>query len=140
MKRVTPDEAVGLIQQGWTYVDVRSVPEFEQGHPESAYNVPFLHKGPTGMTPNGDFDAVMQACFAADDKLVVGCRTGARSLRAAERLVSLGFTNVVDMRGGFSGERDPSGQVTCEGWEARNLPVSTTAEDDHAYEQLSARA
>ena len=34
VKRVSPEEAQALMQdQGWAYVDVRSVPEFEQGHP-----------------------------------------------------------------------------------------------------------
>lgn len=136
VKRVTPDEAAGLLQQGWTYVDVRSVPEFEQGHPEGAYNVPFLHKGPTGMTPNERFSQVMQAHFATDHKLVVGCRTGARSLRAAEQLLALGYEQVVDMRGGFSGERDPTGQVTCPGWEASSLPVSSSAAPGHSYAEL----
>ncbi len=104
IKRITPDEAAELLGQGWTYVDVRSVPEFDQGHPEGAYNVPFLHRAGQGMVPNPDFMKVMQAAFPKDAKLVVGCRSGARSLRAAEALIAQGYANVIDMRGGFAGE------------------------------------
>lgn len=136
IKRVTPDEASKLLEQGWKYVDVRSVVEFEQGHPAGSYNVPLLHRGPGGMTPNPDFLAVMESCFAADDKLVLGCRTGSRSLRAANALADSGFETVVDMRGGFGGERTPSGSVTCEGWQARDLPVATAPETGRSYSEL----
>ena len=46
---------------GYTYVDVRSVPEYENGHPASAHNVPLLHRESQTslMTPNPDFLAVM---------------------------------------------------------------------------------
>ena len=38
--------------QGYTYVDVRSIPEFEQGHPAGAVNVPLLHRdGRSGQMP-----------------------------------------------------------------------------------------
>lgn len=136
IQRVPPDEAAALLEQGWTYVDVRSIPEFEQGHPAGAYNVPFQHKSARGLTPNPDFLAAMKAAFPADARLVLGCRSGARSLRAAELLAKSGYTSVVDMRGGFSGERDAAGRVACEGWQARGLPVASQAEPGRAYEAL----
>lgn len=138
IRRVTPDEAAALLQDGWKYVDVRSIPEFEQGHPEGAYNVPFMHAGSGGMAANPDFVAVMRRRFAADERIVVGCKSGGRSLRAATALLDEGFSNVVDMRGGFGGEVDPaSGQVACEGWKSRGLPVSGDAAPGRCYRELA---
>ena len=39
---VSVREARDKQREGYIYVDVRSIPEFEQGHPEGAVNVP-LH-------------------------------------------------------------------------------------------------
>ena len=52
VKRVTPPEADALLAQGWTYLDVRSIPEFEGGHPAGAANVPLLHMQGGRMAPN----------------------------------------------------------------------------------------
>ena len=43
VKRVTPPEASTLLGEGWVYLDVRSIPEFDDGHPPGAANVPLLH-------------------------------------------------------------------------------------------------
>src|SRR5687767_13784376 len=51
-RRVLPEEAEKLIAEGYTYVDVRSVPEFEQGHVPGALNVPLLHSAAGGMQEN----------------------------------------------------------------------------------------
>src|SRR5262252_3033804 len=103
-RRVTPEEALELMRaQGYAYLDVRSVPEFEAGHPEGAYNVPLLHMGPTGGRPNEAFLAVMQRRFAKDAKLVVGCKTNGRSTQAVSLLEQAGFTNLALQRSGFSG-------------------------------------
>lgn len=136
VKRVDPSEAAELIAQGWTFVDVRSVPEFEAGHPTGAYNCPLLHKGPAGMAPNPEFKAVALRVFAREQKLVIGCRSGQRSLRAAELLLGEGFEHVVDMRGGFAGERHPDGSVACEGWHSRGLPVSGAPEPGRSWDDL----
>jgi rhodanese-related sulfurtransferase len=138
IRRVTPEEARELLDEGWIYVDVRSIPEFEQGHPAGAYNVPFMHAEPgRGMTPNPEFADVMERTFEKGAKLVVGCRSGQRSLRAAEQLTQLGYTELVDMRGGFGGEVDrATGQTTCEGWQARGLPTETAAREGRDYSSL----
>jgi rhodanese-related sulfurtransferase len=137
VKRVTPPEAAALVQAGWKYVDVRSIPEFVDGHPAGAYNVPILHLMPgRGMVPNPEFEAVVASAFAKDDKLVLGCRSGGRSLRAAEMLQAAGYTSVVDMRGGWDGERDPMGRVEVQGWRDAGLPAAKTAEAGRSYEEL----
>ena len=59
VKRVLPTEAAELLQQGWVYLDVRSVPEFDQGHPAGALNIPLLHVQGGRMAPNADFQRVL---------------------------------------------------------------------------------
>lgn len=140
VKRVDPDEAARLVGSGWTYLDVRSEQEFSSGHPAGAYNIPIAHLSGGAMVANPDFAAVVEATFAPDSRLVIGCKSGGRSLRAAGQLVSMGYTELVDMRGGFGGERTPAGQVAVEGWEARDLPVATTAEPGRSYLELLAVA
>jgi rhodanese-related sulfurtransferase len=140
VKRVSPAEARELIdKQGYVYVDVRSVPEFVAGHPQGAYNVPLMNMGPGGMAPNPDFLAVMGA-FPKDAKLVVGCKSGGRSARAASMLESAGYTSVVDQRAGFEGAPDPAtGRITEPGWRPAGLPVANDALPDRTYEALKAR-
>lgn len=135
MKRVSPEEAQQLMkQEGYVYVDVRSVPEFESGHPEGAYNVPIVHAGPRGMTPNPDFLSVMETAFGKDAKVVVGCQMGGRSNRAAMLLESAGFTNVADQKAGFDGPHPGE-----PGWRKLGLPVSREAAPDRTWEALQAR-
>jgi len=137
IERISPEEAKRRLDTGWTYVDVRSVPEFEQGHPAGAYNVPLMHMGPAGMEPNAEFMDVLRARFPKDAQLVLGCKSGGRSLRAAEMLAAAGYKNVVDQRAGWSGARDAFGQLAEKGWEAAGLPVSTRAEPGHSWEEVS---
>ncbi len=136
LKRISPEEARDLIEQeGWVYVDVRSVPEFEAGHPTGAYNVPLAHLGPAGMSPNVDFLGVMEKTFAKDRALVIGCKSGGRSLQAATILASAGFVNVVDQRAGFSGGMDPQGRPEA-GWGPKGLPTSREAQSGRSWNEL----
>ena len=140
VKRVSPKEANALVkEEGYVYVDVRSIPEFDAGHAAGAYNIPLLHATPSGMRPNGEFMPVISAVFSKDSKLVIGCRSGNRSLRAAEALVSAGFEHVVDQRAGHGGARDAFGQVQEAGWEGAGLEVATEALSDRTYEALLSR-
>jgi rhodanese-related sulfurtransferase len=137
-KRVSPPEAAELLKQGWRYVDVRSIPEFDEGHPQGAANVPLLHVQGGRMAPNPDFLAVMQANFPKDSQLIIGCKAGPRSAQATALLESAGYTSVVDMRGGFGGERDPFGRVSVPGWAAAGLPVEKVTPGG-SYADLSAK-
>ena len=67
-----PAGAKDLLAKGYTYVDVRTVEEFEQGHVPGACNVPIAFRGPGGMLPNPDFAAVIQRLYPKDAKLVFG--------------------------------------------------------------------
>jgi rhodanese-related sulfurtransferase len=139
VRLVSPAEAKALCEEGYVYLDVRSEPEFADGHPAGAYNVPFLHKAATGLVPNEDFLAVMTARFPREQALVVGCRSGARSAKAAAALVAAGYTNVVDQRAGFEGVRDPFGALTDPGWRPLGLPTATEA-PGRSYLELAGRA
>jgi rhodanese-related sulfurtransferase len=139
VKRVSPAEAKQLVDEGWTYLDVRSEPEFAGGHPKGAHNVPLMHSGPGGMQPNPDFLAVVEAVYAKDARLVVGCQGGVRSARAAGVLEGAGFTQIVDQRAGFGGARDAFGQVAEQGWAAAGLPVEATTPGG-SYAELKAKA
>jgi rhodanese-related sulfurtransferase len=140
VKRVSPEEADTLLtEEGYVYLDVRSIPEFDAGHPTGAYNVPLLHATPSGMRPNGDFMSVVHAVFPKDSKLVIGCRSGNRSLRAVEALIAAGFGQVVDQRAGLDGARNAFGQVEEPGWKAAGLKTTIEAHPDRTYEALLAR-
>jgi rhodanese-related sulfurtransferase len=136
--RISPTEAHARMTAGATYLDVRSVPEFEAGHPAQARNIPIAHAGPGGMLrDNPDFVDVVTANFPRDAALVVGCRTGVRSQRAALLLEAAGFANVVEMRGGFAGEHDPLGRVVEAGWVALGLPVASQAAPGASWREMS---
>ena len=140
VKRVSPQEAAALVRdEGYVYIDVRSIPEFDGGHTAGAYNIPLMHATPSGMRPNGDFMSVVSAVFPKDSKLVVGCRSGNRSLRAAEALLAAGYVNVVDQRAGHGGARDAFGQLEEAGWEGAGLEVAIEPHPERTYESLLAR-
>jgi rhodanese-related sulfurtransferase len=121
---------------GYVYLDVRSEHEFEAGHPAGAYNVPLMHMAAGGMVANPDFIRVVSAHFHADARLIVGCKAGGRSLRAASALVLAGFGNVVDQCAGFDGERDAFGAVTSPGWARVGLAVEEGQPPGRSYGEL----
>jgi rhodanese-related sulfurtransferase len=138
VKRVSPNEAYELLSRGYTYVDVRSEPEFEAGHPAGAVNVPLLHVGPGGPAPNPDFLSVMERVFPRSSKLVIGCQGGGRALRAAELLLGRGFSDIVEQRAGFAGVRSPFGALVEAGWERAGLPVERGTPPGQGYGALAA--
>lgn len=130
-------------EAGQVYVDVRSVPEFEKGHPAGARNVPLLHfDQSTGqMRPNADFLSTMQANFPPETQLLVGCQMGGRSAQAGQALVSAGYQDVTNVAGGFGGARDRmTGQVVAEGWADAGLPVEQETPAGSGYEELQKNA
>ena len=138
VKRVSPEEALALVRdQRFVYLDVRSVPEFHQGHPTGAYNVPIVHMGPTGGQANPDFLPVIERAFPKDAGIVLGCRTCNRSDHAAALLGRAGYTNLAVQRAGFGGSRDAFGRLEP-GWAQQGLPVSQLAEPGRSWEELKA--
>jgi len=138
IKPLSATQAAELLDQGALYIDVRTEQEFAEGHAPGALNVPLLHQGPAGMQDNPEFLQVMQATFSKDTKLVVGCRSGARSRRAAGVLVQVGFTDVSDVLGGFEGGRDAFGRALA-GWRQQNLPVEPGSPAGQTYADVKQR-
>jgi rhodanese-related sulfurtransferase len=112
--KISPAEAHAKMSgEGFTYVDVRTPEEFEAGHPAGAVNVPI-----------GDtFAADMTSRFAKDAKIIVGCKAGGRSAKAASVLAAAGFTNVLDQRAGWDGARGSFGELVEPGWSRCGLPA-----------------
>ncbi len=136
VKRVSPDEALDLMQsRGYAYLDVRSVPEFAQGHPAGAYNVPIIHMGPQGSQPNASFLQVVERRFPKDAPLVVGCRTSARSQHAASLLEQAGYSNLLIQAAGFVGSSPME-----PGWGPKGLPTSQQAEPGRSWDELAREA
>jgi rhodanese-related sulfurtransferase len=139
IQRLTPAEASAKIADGFTYVDVRTPQEFEAGHPAGAFNVPIALNGPAGMAPNDDFIRVMLASFGKEGRVVVGCKAGVRSMKAAQALVAAGFTNVLEQKAGWDGQRSPFGQVLEKGWSQAGLPVETGSPAGRTWDELRAK-
>jgi rhodanese-related sulfurtransferase len=132
---VSPEEAARLVrEEGYKYVDVRRVDEYELGHAAGAFNVPWILAGQTPTNPQ--FLTVMEAAFGKQQALVIGCQTGRRSHAASEFLRAHGFTRVADQRSGFAGRRDEFGQITEPGWERTGLTVETTGQPGRSYGEL----
>jgi len=102
-------------------VDVRSIPEYVAGHPKGAYNIPypFIVQDCSTLTPDGactgpgvktpqDPDvfvaAVEQAIPDKDTPIYTLCRTGHRSVLAANLLTAAGYTHVRNIWQGFVGQ------------------------------------
>lgn len=126
MKEVSPQQAHELMQSDdqIIYLDVRSTPEFAEGRPAGAINIPLMHFKPGfGMTPNPDFVQEVDAQIPKEARVIVGCKSGGRSAKACEVMAQMGYTDVTNMRGGFSGATDQMGRFLEPGWSMLGLPV-----------------
>ncbi len=138
-RRVSALEAAALLaNDGYLQLDVRSVAEFEAGHPAGAFNIPWVHMDGRGRTPNAEFGDVVERTFPDKDaRLVLSCQSGNRSLQALLALEARGYTHLVDQRAGWGGLRDPFGQLTEKGWQAEGLPAETGAGGERSYATLA---
>ena len=142
LTQVDPQQAYELLQkvEGSVYIDVRTVEEFLNGHPQGAVNVPVAFPDPQrGMMLNEEFVKVVEAHFPKEKKIIVGCQAGPRSDAAARMLQEAGYQDVSSMQGGFGGMRDPSGRVIAEGWAGLGYTVSQDNGDGVSYESLAAK-
>lgn len=138
---VTPAEAHELLSKGGAdlYLDVRSTPEFVQGHPAGAWHAPLMEADAGGMRPNADFVRVASAALDRGARILVGCQSGKRSAQAVAALAAAGFTQLTNVTGGFGGERDPFGRISVPGWAAAGLPVETGDGGAHGYAALRSK-
>ena len=98
-RSITMDEAVAMMEQetGYIILDVRRPDEYATGHIPNAINVPNESIGTDEIPelPN------------KDQLSMVYCRSGRRSKEASEKLVKLGYTNIVE----FGGILDWKGEI-----------------------------
>lgn len=97
---VSAQDAVRLLNQGATVLDVRSADEFATGHIRGAKRVDDLDNA--------------SASFARlrDRAVIVCCAQGTRSASAVRKLAAQGFTKAYNLRGGLRA------------WSEANLPLS----------------
>jgi rhodanese-related sulfurtransferase len=133
IKHITPPEAWEILQTSPEAVllDVRTSMEFEYvGHPMNAINIPWQEA--PDWTVNLDFVEKVRKTLAARMgpeadiealPILTICRSGKRSLTAAEILLKSGFRNVYNIEQGFEGDRDGAKhRSTINGWRHQNLP------------------
>lgn len=143
IKEISPQEAHDILttDSEAVYIDVRTVREFEAGHPQGAINIPFAFADPArGMIINPDFVRVVESHFPKGKKIVLGCQAGPRSNAAAGLLQQEGYEDLSNMIGGFGGMRDPMGRVIAPGWSSLGLPVSSDNGEGVSYESLASKA
>ena len=129
IEQIDPQEAYDRQQNNQAvYLDVRTVEEFEAGHPAGSHNIPVLINQGGQMTPNSDFQTKVEERFPKDTVLVVGCRTGARSQRACDILAAAGYQSLSNVQGSFAGT------PAVPGWVARDLPVDTGSPEGRGYQ------
>ena len=58
--------------------------------------------------------------------LITMCRSGGRSITAANALEAAGYTNVMNMLTGFEGGKDANGYRTVSGWKNDGLPYNNS--------------
>ena len=101
-RQITIDEAITIMEQETDYIilDVRRPDEFASGHIKNAINVPNEIIGTSNISELPDKDQL----------ILVYCRSGRRSKEASQKLVELGYTNIVE----FGGILDWNGETVTE--------------------------
>ncbi len=75
-----------------------------------------------GMVGNANFDAELQAAVPTGKKVLLLCRSGVRSIAAAQRATQLGL-QAYNILQGFEGDPDEHGQRNRQGgWRFHGLP------------------
>ncbi|MDF4204378.1 rhodanese-like domain-containing protein [Maribacter sp. SA7] len=73
--------------------DVRTSSEYNSGHIKKAINIDFFN--------SGNFKNYFEK-LDKEKPVYVYCRSGARSQKAARRLLKMGFEQVFDLKGGYN--------------------------------------
>lgn len=97
--QITMSEAVEMmeIESDYIILDVRRPDEFATGHIPNAINIPNEGIGTDEISELPDKDQL----------ILVYCRSGNRSKQASQKLVKLGYSNVVE----FGGINDWKGEI-----------------------------
>jgi rhodanese-related sulfurtransferase len=122
---VTPQEAWELVSShAAVLVDVRTAEERQfVGRVPDSVHVPWLI-GPT-LQRNPRFVRELETKVRRDDVVLLLCRSGARSVAAAQALTEARFRNAFNILEGFEGELDDLHQRgNHSGWRFHRLPWS----------------
>ena len=98
-RQITAEEAAAMMEEesGYIILDVRTSQEYSEKHIAGAINVPNETIGSEEIPELPDKDHLV----------LVYCRSGNRSKQTAEKLVKLGYTNIVE----FGGINDWTGET-----------------------------
>ena len=90
-RQVSMDEAIAMMEEKNDYIilDVRTLEEFAEKHIPDAINIPNETIGTEEIPELPDKEQL----------ILVYCRSGNRSKQASEKLVRLGYTNIVEFGG-----------------------------------------
>lgn len=90
-RQISMDEAVAMMaeESGYIILDVRTPEKFSEKHIPNAINIPNENIGTDEISALPDKDQL----------IMVYCRSGRRSKEVAEKLVKLGYTNIVEFGG-----------------------------------------
>ncbi|MFQ4148662.1 rhodanese-like domain-containing protein [Arthrobacter sp. LAPM80] len=122
---LAPDTAWDRVAAGAVLVDVRTDGEWAHiGVPDTSTldtEPVFIQWNLADGTNNPQFLTQLQAAVPTGKPLVFLCRSGARSIAAAEAATAAGYTayNILE---GFEGVPDSYGDRVANGWKNRNLP------------------
>jgi rhodanese-related sulfurtransferase len=120
---VTPAEAVELVAAGVArLIDVRTPEERKfVGYVPGSIAVPWATG--TAFTRNPRFIRELEGKARKDDILLFLCRSGSRSILAAEAAARAQFLHAYNILEGFEGALDPERRRgTNDGWRFRGLP------------------
>lgn len=125
IQRLTPPEAFASMRADTTslLLDVRDPLEFALvGHPVGAVNIPWKYA--PDWRPNPDFlDRLRQLAPDPETPIYLLCRSGQRSLDAANALAAAGYSSLWNIEEGFEGPLDQDKhRSTLGGWRRHGLP------------------
>ena len=95
-------------------------------------------KGTYKLSVNPDFAAKVEALVAdrglgKDATLILMCRSGSRSAKAANLLAKLGYAHVYSVVDGFEGDKGPAGVRDVNGWKNSGLAWSYKLPPETVY-------
>jgi len=149
---LTAQEASAFLAQNEdaVLIDIRTRAEvsFVGIAAEADKNIPYMvmdefwefdaDKGTYKMAVNSNFDRevadfIQERGLSKEAPIILMCRSGSRSARAADLLGQLGYTSVYSVVDGFEGDKDPDGVRSVNGWKNSKLAWTYKIRNEQAY-------